>query len=111
MLLLTRLREMITLWRGETGYATCLSWQMGRWVSMVIALNLVTGKWLLRLPTKITNTWLQLANWHMPDKKLGQDIASCLLMAADVLNRPFVIDDRSKPDFEEEVHDAPPSDR
>lgn len=59
------------------------------------------GKGLLPLPTKISNIWLQLANSHMPDKKLRQDIASCLFMAADVLNRLFVIDDRSNPDFEE----------
>lgn len=65
---------------------------------------------LLRLPTKISNFWLQLAKWHMPDKKLRQDIASWLFMAADVLNRLSVIDDRSNPDFEEERDELPSAD-
>jgi hypothetical protein len=47
----------------------------------------------------------------MPDKKLRQDIASCLFMIADVLNRLFVIDDRSNPDFAEERDELPLSDR
>jgi len=59
---------------------------------MVIALKLIMGKGKLLLPKRIQSIWLQLAGWHMPDTKLRQDVASCLFMVADVLNRLFVIE-------------------
>jgi len=37
----------------------------------------------------------------MPDTKLRQDIASCLFMAADVLNRLFVIDEKEQAQADE----------
>ena len=37
----------------------------------------------------------------MPDTKLRQDIASCLFMAADVVNRPFIIDESEQTQADE----------
>ena len=61
---------------------------------MVVALKLIMGKGLLLMPRGIQGIWLQLAGWYMPDTKLRQDIASCLFIAGDVLNRLFVIDEK-----------------
>jgi hypothetical protein len=44
---------------------------------------------------------MQLAGWRIPDTKLHQDIASCLFMAADVLNRLFVIDESEQAQADE----------
>jgi hypothetical protein len=62
---------------------------------MVVALKLILGKQLLLMPKGIQGIWMQLGGWRMPDTKLRQDIASCLFIAADVLNRLFVIDEAS----------------
>ena len=72
-------------------------------MQMVVALKLIFGRVLLMLPKRIQGIWLQLANWHMPDKKLRQDIASCLFIAGDVLNRLFTIDEDGGNDDSEEV--------
>lgn len=72
----------------------------GQKMRMVTALKLIMGKGLLHLPDKIAGIWLQLAGWHMPDKKLRQDIASCLFMCADVLTRLFPFEEG----IEEDVH-------
>lgn len=63
------------------------SWKM----QMVVALKLLLGRKLLKMPKSVQGIWLQLASWHMPDKKLRQDIASMLFMAAFVINRLFII--------------------
>jgi len=60
---------------------------------MVVALKLILGKQKLLMPKGIQGIWMQLAAWQNPDTKLRQDIASCLFMTADVMNRLFVIDE------------------
>ena len=60
---------------------------------MVVALKLILGKQLLLMPKSVQGIWMQLAGWRIPDTKLRQDIASCLFMAADVVNRLFIIDE------------------
>jgi len=72
---------------------------------MVVALKLILGKQLLLMPKKIQGIWLLLAGWRIPDTKLRQDIASCLFMAGDVLNRLFVIDESDQAQAEEEVEE------
>jgi len=62
---------------------------------MVVALKLILEKQLLLMPKGIQGIWMQLGGWQMPDTKLRQDIASCLFITADVLNRLFVIDEAS----------------
>ena len=69
---------------------------------MVTALKLIFGKQLLLLPKEVQGIWLQLAGWRMPDTKLRQDIASCLFMAAHVLNRLFVIDEQEADEEEDD---------
>ena len=64
-----------------------------RKMQMVLALKLIMGKGLLLMPRRVEGIWMQLAGWRMPDTKLRQDIASCLFMVGDVLNRLFVIDE------------------
>ena len=56
-------------------------------------LKLILGKQLLLMPKSVQGIWMQLAGWRIPDTKLRQDIASCLFMAADVVNRLFIIDE------------------
>ena len=63
---------------------------------MVVALKLILGKQKLLMPKEIQGIWMQLAGWRMPDTKLRQDIASCLFIAADVLNRLFIIDEEQE---------------
>ena len=63
---------------------------------MVVALKLILGKQKLLMPREIQGIWMQLAGWRMPDTKLRQDIASCLFIAADVLNRLFIIDEEQE---------------
>lgn len=65
-------------------------------MAYVLALKLVMGKSLMRLPDEVKGIWFQLATWHMPDTKLKQDIASTLFMLGYVLNRLFVIDQDSE---------------
>jgi len=83
----------------------------GQKMQMVTALKLILGKQLLLLPKEIQGIWLQLAGWRMPDTKLRQDIASCLFMAAHVLNRLFVIDEEEagEEDDDEYVEIARPA--
>ena len=69
---------------------------------MVVALKLILGKQKLLMPREIQGIWMQLADWRMPDTKLRQDIASCLFMTADVLNRLFVIDESEQQEMEVE---------
>lgn len=63
-------------------------------MQMVLSLKLILGKVLLLMPQKVQGIWMQLANWRMPDKKLKQDIASCLFMIGGVMNRLFLIDEQ-----------------
>jgi len=76
---------------------------------MVVALKLILGKQLFLMPKSVQGIWMQLAGWRMPDTKLRQDVASCLFMAADVVNRLFVIDEseEARPDQSEEVLHTP----
>ena len=60
--------------------------------AFVLSLKLIMGKGLILMPKEIKGIWHQLSGWHMPDKKLRQDIASTLFMAGYVLNRLFTID-------------------
>jgi hypothetical protein len=64
-----------------------------RKMQMVVTLKLIMGKQKLLMPKNVQGIWMQLGGWRMPDTKLRQDIASCLFMAADVLNRLFTIDE------------------
>lgn len=64
----------------------------GQKMRMVLALKLLMGQGKIQMPGKIKQIWVQLANWHMPDKKLRQDIASCLFMVGDMINRLFLFD-------------------
>ena len=74
---------------------------------MVVALKLILGKQKLLMPKGIQGIWMQLAAWQNPDTKLRQDIASCLFMTADVMNRLFVIDESEQQETEvEEVMGA-----
>ena len=61
--------------------------------SAVVAVIKVTG-----FPTVAS----ELAAWQNPDTKLRQDIASCLFMTADVMNRLFVIDESEQQETEVE---------
>jgi len=63
---------------------------------MVVALKLILGKQKLLMPKEIQGIWMQLAGWRIPDTKLRQDIASCLFIAADVLNHLFIIDEKQE---------------
>jgi hypothetical protein len=69
---------------------------------MVVALKLILGKQLLLMPKSVQGIWMQLAGWRIPDTKLRQDIASCLFMTADVMNRLFVIDESEQQETEVE---------
>ena len=69
---------------------------------MVVALKLILGKQKLLMPKGIQGIWMQLAAWQNPDTKLRQDIASCLFMTADVMNRLFVIDESEQQETEVE---------
>ena len=76
---------------------------------VVVALKLILGKQKLLMPKEIQGIWMQLAGWRMPDTKLRQDIASCLFIAADVLNRLFIIDEEHEAEedgseFEDVAH-------
>lgn len=85
---------------------------MQKWKQqMVVTLKLLLGKELIRMPKRIQGIWLQLANWHMPDRKLRQDIASTMFMVAFLLNRLYnpargaseeLADDASPDPIEEE---------
>jgi len=79
--------------------------------AMVVALKLVMGKSLLKLPKNIQSIWLQLANWRMPDKKLRQDIASALFMVGYALTRLFEIDPREATPEDLLEQDLPKPDR
>ena len=76
---------------------------------MVVALKLILGKQLLLMPKSVQGIWMQLAGWRIPDTKLRQDIVSCLFMAADVVNRLFIIDEseQTQGDEGEEVLHTP----
>ena len=69
---------------------------------MVVALKLILGKQKLLMPKGIQGVWMQLAGWQNPDTKLRQDIASCLFVTADVMNRLFVIDESEQQETEVE---------
>ncbi|NIV30498.1 MAG: hypothetical protein GWN58_13670 [Anaerolineae bacterium] len=73
----------------------------GQKMQMVLALKLILGKQKLLMPKEVQGIWMQLGGWRMPDTKLRQDIASCLFMAASVLNRLFVIDETDEEEEEE----------
>ena len=72
---------------------------------------LAKGNGLARVPTRTGGIGPQFAIRQMPERTLRQDVPSCPFMAADALDRPFVIDDRSDPDFEEEGDELPPPDK
>jgi len=70
----------------------------GRKMQMVVALKLILGKQKLLMPKNVQGIWMQLGSWRMPDTKLRQDVASCLFIAAEVLNRLFVLDGLEAPE-------------
>lgn len=59
----------------------------GQKQAMVVALKLLMGQGLIEIPKSLKSVWLQLANWHMPDTKLRQDIAACLFMVGQTLHQ------------------------
>ena len=72
---------------------------MQKWkMQMIVTLKLLLGKELLRMPKGIQGIWMQLAGWHMPDKKLRQDVASTLFMAAFLINRLYMLSDLQEGD-------------
>ncbi len=72
-------------------------------MQMVVALKLIMGKGLVQAPKAVQGLWMQLAAWHMPDKKLRQDIASCMFMVGELLNRLFAIEAQEAEGDTEEV--------
>jgi len=62
----------------------------GMKMQMVVTLKLLMGRGMIQLPSSIAGIWMQLANWHMPDTKLRQDIASMLFMSAHCIQRLYV---------------------
>jgi hypothetical protein len=80
-----------------------------RKMQMVVALKLILGKQGLLMPKSVQGIWMQLGGWRLPDTKLRQDIASCLFMVADVLNRLFVIDE-AQAAREEDEYEPPGQD-
>jgi hypothetical protein len=74
-------------------------------MAYVLALKLVMGKRLMRMPHDIKGIWHQLSGWRMPDTKLRQDIASMLFMLGHLLNRMFQIDDDDDSDVQETDHE------
>jgi hypothetical protein len=77
-----------------------------RKMQMVVALKLILGKQKLLMPKSVQGIWMQLGGWRLPDTKLRQDIASCLFMVADVLNRLYVIDEAQVAE-EDDEYDTP----
>lgn len=59
----------------------------GRKFEMVNALKMLMDNDKIRMPCGIQGIWLQLAGWQPNDKRLRQDIASTLFMAAYVMMR------------------------
>jgi hypothetical protein len=54
---------------------------------MVLCLKVLMGRGFVQIPRSIYSIWNQLLMWHMPDKKLRQDIASCMFMVGYALNQ------------------------
>lgn len=59
----------------------------GRKFEMVNNLKMLMDASKIRLPAKIQGIWVQLAGWQNPDRKLRQDVAATLFMAAHVMYR------------------------
>jgi len=62
----------------------------GNKMQMVAALKLLMGNGKILMPERdIPHIWTQLSRWRMPDKRINQDIASALFMAAHIIHRLF----------------------
>ena len=62
----------------------------GNKMQMVAALKLLMGNSKILMPERgIPHIWIQLSRWRMPDKRINQDIASALFMAASIIHRLF----------------------
>jgi len=74
---------------------------------MVLCLKVLMGRGFLQIPKSMYSIWNQLLMWHMPDKQLKQDIASCMFMIGYALNQilPLVDDDGEPELFNNEEFD------
>lgn len=75
-------------------------------MQMVITLKLLMARGMMQMPKQIRGIWMQLSGWHMPDRKLRQDIACTLFMAAHVLQRLFVVGNQRREEHGDAVEES-----
>jgi len=68
---------------------------------MVLCLKVLMGRGFVQIPKSLYSVWNQLLMWHMPDKQLRQDIASCLFIIGYILNQTLPLVEGETTDLDE----------